>query len=678
VPSGDATNPNPRVPREWEGELAVRPFGSDRVEAAIAGRLEQGLRRSVRPRARLAVRLRRGLTLFGEVDTARDQQTGPAPDGRTRPPVTWTALAGLTVDLGRLAVSGAGVAIPSEVADGSDDVGTGGSFVIKANPARRPPAIPLPYVERVKMRGLESDGSFLQMVLRLRRLADDPSVGAVLLDIEGLSVGLGRIEELRSLVEALRRRKPVFAQVSSPNTREYYLASACDRIAIHPAGQVTVAGLAQTVTFYKGALDRLGVKVELVRIAEYKGAMEPFVMTEQSEPVRQNRNAVLDEQYSRIVEGIARGRAARGLKVESIPALVDRAMFAPAEAHKQGLVDVVADEKDVEPFIAESMGRRMAVQDGSGGRMETRLWSPARVGVVLVDGAIVDAEGGLPLSTGALAFADRIVDAIDALKGDGSVRAVVLRVNSPGGSAFGSDRMARAVARLRRSGKPVIVSMGDVAASGGYYVSAPSDQIFASPSTVTGSIGIFGYKVDLQTLLGRVGLASEVYKRGAHADLYSMYRPWTDNERLIVRDHIRNMYYLFLDTVAAGRRSRGITAERADELGRGRIFTGTQAREVRLVDRIGGVIEAIEEAARLGGVPLGPGGVPELVVLPRPTPSPLDTLMRLGGIESDAPDRAHAPAIERSLGAAIRLLAPFLAGSGTGIEARLPYDIETR
>jgi protease-4 len=660
---------------EFEGELALRPLGSDRLEAAVALRFEQGSRApsGVRPRVRLSTRVAAGLTLFGEVDGARDDRFRLYGEYDDYTRVTWSALFGATLAFGRLGVTGAGVANWGHD-ESQGNLAPGASFVLRTFPGRRAPLLAPRHVERVILTGLENDGHFVETVVRLRRLADDPFVGAVLLEIDGLDLGLARIEELRGLVAGMRQRKPVFAQVTAPSMRDYYLAAACDRIVIHPAGAVTVGGLSQTVTFYKNALDKLGVKVELVRIAEYKGAMEPFILTEQSEPVRKNRNATLDDNYSRIIGAIAEGRGPRGLAVESLPTIIDQAVFSPGDAVKAGLVDAVADEKDAEGFVRASLGHNWAVREGAGGRFQQRVWTPSRIGVVLVDGAIVEGpEGGLPFSTGGFAYADRIIEAIDELRQDSSISAVVLRVNSPGGSALASDRIARAVFRLRAR-KPVIVSMGDLAASGGYYVAAPGHEIFASPGTTTGSIGIFSVKLDLEALLAKVGLSGETYKRGAHADMSSPFRAWTDQERKMVETHIRSMYQLFLDMVAAGRKSRGITSERADELGRGRIWTGAQALEVRLVDKLGGFSDALDEAARRGGVQLGAGGVPEVVILPRPVSSPLEALMRLQGLQAKAP----ASPLDGYLRTAARLLGPLLVGAKDGIEARLPYDISWR
>jgi protease-4 len=428
---------------------------------------------------------------------------------------------------------------------------------------------------------------------------------------------------------------------------------------IDPVVGLYFSGFSQTVTFYKTALDRLGVKVDLVRIAEYKGAMEPFVMNGQSAPVASNRNAILDDNFGRLLAGVAGGRSAQGLDQAKVRGLVDRAVFSAVEAREAGLVDVVADDDELKAALAQTLG---PLRDADLQPRDVGRWLPKRVAVVLVDGNLMDGEGSdFPFPSSEIAWSDRIIAALEEAGDDPSVGAVVLRVNSPGGSVLASDRIARVLLRLRKRGKPVLASMGDVAASGGYYVAAPASEIFASPSTLTGSIGIFGFKVDLNALLGHLGIASETYKRGAHADLFSISHGWNDEERALVSGRMEQIYRRFLDTVAEGRGSRGVTAERADELGRGRIWTGSQAAGVGLVDRMGGISEAIDEAARRGGVPVGPGGLPELVVLPRPVPSVLGALSRIPGGR-----------------VALRLLLPLVAEGGTGILARLPYDIETK
>jgi protease IV len=350
-----------------------------------------------------------------------------------------------------------------------------------------------------------------------------------------------------------------------------------------------------------------------------------------------------------------------------------------------GLVDAIKDENELEGWLRGALGRAsVSLRDPDPAPLHPEAWPTRRVGVVLVDGAIVDGPSeAFPFGFGSLAGSDTLVAALDELRRDRSVRAVVLRVNSPGGSAFASDVIARAVRQVRQAGKPVVVSMGDMAASGGYYIAAPADLILAEPSTLSGSIGIFGYKADVRKLMGMVGLATETFRRGQHADYFSPYRPWTDEEIRIAGDKIRHFYGLFLSTVAEGRRGRGLTLARVDQIGRGHVWTGAQALGLGLVDQMGGLADAIDQAARLGHVPLGRDRQPEIAVLPRSRASLVERLAGVGaadeGTEAQDAEAALVARLLRAGGAAaMRLLAPLLAGGGHGIEARLPYDLEIR
>jgi protease-4 len=328
--------------------------------------------------------------------------------------------------------------------------------------------------------------------------------------------------------------------------------------------------------------------------------------------------------------------------------------------------------------VTDALGRKLPVRDADLTPFARPWWKPGRVAVIMIDGAITDGAGPTsPLPQDGISWSDAVIGALADVRGDSSIKAVVLRVNSPGGSAYASDRMAREVARLRKAGKPVVVSMGDVAASGGYYVAAPGEVVYADPSTVTGSIGIFSYKIDVKELMDKVGLGQETSKRGERADQNSLYRPWTDGEREAARERITGMYGLFLDTVARGRSSRGITRERANELGRGRVYTGAEALGLGLVDRMGGLDVAIDDAAARAGVSLGRGGLPELVVLPR---KPASGLRALIGIEAGAAGSANVAveAVARLARPAVRLLLPLLVEGGSGVQARLPYDIDIR
>jgi protease IV len=686
--------PGARLPREWDAEVALRPTGTSRLELAGGLRLLDGAGDPrLGPHGRLQVGLVPGLSLLADFDVPRTRVVTTTLEGARRTRTDWRAGLGLIVSLDRTSLTAAGVGGYRRY-DGSGDgtSGPGASLVLKQFFNRQPALLSFPYVARVKVNGLEGDRSFLQAVFGLRRLADDPAVGAVVLQIEGLDVGYGRIEELRAEILSVSRRKPVFAWLSQPDTRQYYLASAATKVAFHPAGSLFLGGLSQTVTFFKNALDKLGVAVELVRIAEYKGAMEPFILPQQSPPVRENRDALIEDLHRRLVAGVVAGRAGRGLGPDRVQRLIDKALFTPAEAKDAGLVDEIVDDRNLEKWVQGSLGRRWSLRNADFGRRESGRWRPSRVALILIDGAIADGKPqGIPAVQGTVAWADPIIDALDSVRRDPSVRAVVLRVNSPGGSAFASDRIARQIVRVREAGKPVIVSMGDTAASGGYYVAAPGDTILASPSVVTGSIGIYAYKLDVGDLMGRLSINAETTSRGARADMFSLYRPWNQEEKSALQSRLDYFYKQFLRVVADGRKAQGITLDRAHELGKGRVYTGAQALGHRLVDRLGTVADAVDEAARRGKVPVGAGGLPEMVVLPNAPTDPLETLLalrRLVEVGADAEgtgtgrgDGVAAAVVDlpgfiaRHGRAAARLLLPLYAGKATGIEARLPYEI---
>jgi len=692
----DATEPTPNatvavplpvaLPRLWTGELLLRPLGTSRFEiGAGAAHAEGDLWKGVAVNGRLTLTLVEGLRIYAQGQTLPHESTFAFGDG-----ALYRLGVGMMLDFDHLVAI---VGMRAGWAGGAQGgAGAGGAGVLRIDGERHPNLARPSVIARVSLEGIDSDREFLTLVRRMRAVAADPTIVGVLLKLENVSLGWGRIEELRELVAALRARgKRVFAYAPFPSTREYYLAAACDGIIVHPAGEVSLIGLSQTVTFYKTAMDHLGVNVQLVRIAEYKGAMEPFVMTTQSAPVRQNKNDILDQTFGRLVAAIAsaRSRPGRVLDEAQVRALIDRGLFTPFEAELAGLIDAVKSEDELEAFLRQATGRSdLTVRDADPSPVAPLAWPSRRVAVVLVDGAIVDgASQRLPFDLGTFAGSDSLVAALERCRSDSSIAAVVLRVNSPGGSAFASDVIARAIQQVRKARKPVVVSMGDMAASGGYYVSAPADVILADPSTITGSIGIFGYKVDVQKLFGMLGLSSEVYKRGAHADYLSPDRPWTDQELKMVTEKIRHFYGLFLTTVAEGRRSRGLTLARVDQIGRGRIWTGAEALGLGLVDRLGGLADAIAEAARLGGAPLGRDGLPDLAVLPRAPSGVVQRLLGVGAEGDDAdgvPDDARLPKLERianivkigEMAAAIRLLVPLAAGGPSGIQAGLPYDLE--
>ncbi|HXU06513.1 MAG TPA: signal peptide peptidase SppA [Polyangia bacterium] len=679
----DAWQPN-ALPRLWNSELAIRPLGTDRLELAVgAAHANADDWDRIVLRARLWVKLVDGLRLYSEGERVPSGSAAALEGGAdTRLGV------GMAMDFGQV---GGAVGLHGTF-PGTGDNGGSVAARLHITTERGPELIGPAYVVRVPLEGVEDDRAFVSLVRGVRSLAADKPVAAVLFKVENVKLGTAHIEELRGLMQFLREHgKRVFAYAPSPSTREYYLASAADAIVVHPAGEVGLTGLSQSVTFYKHAMDRVGVRVDLVRIGSFKGAMEPFVMNEQSPDVKANKTRLMDDVYERITTSIAADRSRVGKKMDAaeVRALVDRGLFTPPQAQAAGLVDGVADQGQLEMVIASALGRPdVGITDLDSAPIAPGQWPSRRVAVVLVDGTIVDGPSQeLPFGIGGVAGSDTLLAALAECKNDSTVGAVVLRVNSPGGSAFASDVIAREIVRLREAGKPVIVSMGDLAASGGYYISAPADLVFAEPSTITGSIGIFAIKVNAAQLVNTLGINVQTTNRGAHADFLSPYRPWTEAELKMMLDKMRYLYGQFIEVVAAGRKSRGLTVARVDELGRGQVWTGALAQSVGLVDRLGGLADAIDEAVRLAGIPVGRDRMPEVQVLPR---APLDIVRRL--VAGGADDRAGASSgaggaatsvqpvrlLTPEMRSALRMLAPTLLGGGTGVQARLPYDIDLR
>ncbi|HSS38362.1 MAG TPA: S49 family peptidase, partial [Polyangia bacterium] len=488
-PSSRATE----LPRLWTGEAALRPLGTRRLEVAVgAAHADSDRWAAVVPWLRVLVQVTNGFGLYAQA--SRVPAYGQGPFGGS---AYTNAGVGLTLDLEHLGLmaalhgyfegSSANAPAPAAVPVApAHTVGFAGR--LRVNGARQPAVLNPPYVARVSLEAIHDDRAFFQLVRRLRALAADPGAVAVLFKLEDVDLGYGRVEEVRDLIAALRARgKRTFAYVTFPSTREYYLAAACDTIVIHPAGTLGVNGVAQNVTFYKGALDRLGVHLELVRAGAYKGAMEPFVMTEQSAPVRANKNQLLDDVFGRVTAAIAadRTRAGHPMDAAAVRALIDRGVFDAGAAAMAGLVDAQIAEGDLEPALGRTLGRpHIALRDPDGSPEVPVAWPGRRVAVLFVDGTIVDGPSAqLPFGMGGFAGSDTLVAALERCRREPTIGAVVLRVNSPGGSAFASDVVAREIQHVRAAGKPIVVSMGDLAASGGYYIAAPADVIYAEPST---------------------------------------------------------------------------------------------------------------------------------------------------------------------------------------------------
>jgi protease-4 len=439
-------------------------------------------------------------------------------------------------------------------------------------------------------------GTLLQ---RLGEIRDDPGVSALVVRIGDLPLREGRIEELRAALGSVRARKPVHAYLAGGGTREYWLATAAGAIYAPPASLVTLNGLASTRVFLREGLGKLGVAFEAVTVGRYKSAPEALTRSAPSEAEREVVASLLDERFGRLVRGVAE---ARRLPEPRVRELVDQGVFTAEEARREGLLDATLWPDEVEARLrASGVGGSLARRLDASRRRAAERWGPRpAVAVVRIEGAIAPGRSRLdPLGGGAIAGAESVTGALEAAASDGSVKAIVLRLESPGGDGFASARIWRAVREARRRGKPVVASMGDVAASGAYLVAAGADLVVAEPSTLTGSIGVFALKADLSGLLAKLGVGLASDQRGQKARIDSAVKPWTAEERLLLERQLGSFYEQFVEAVAEGRR---LPRQAVEQAAQGRVWTGAQALERKLVDRLGSLADAVALAEERAGL----------------------------------------------------------------------------
>jgi len=482
-------------------------------------------------------------------------------------------------------------------------------------PERTVPRDPLPFpFSRLSLFRQEASLQDLRAVLEA--IGEDRRVQGVVLRFDGLRAGASTLHSLRRMVFALRATgKRIVAWLPAAGTWDYYLASACDEVIVPPSGRISAMGLRAEPLFLKDALALVGVEADLESIAEYKVAPDTFRRSTMSEPHRQMLGAILDSLFDEIIVAISEGR---GMDPARVRELIDATPLTSAEAVEAGLADAVLYEDELVAYLSPSVERAskpaapdadvptlLTWRDGARWLRKPVKWTTRQmIGVVSLEGLIVPGRSRrapvpVPLPFGeAQAGAETIVQALRRAEEDKRVAAVIFVVDTPGGSALASDLIWREVHRLRKS-KPVVVLMGGQAASGGYYVSAPADRIVARPTTLTGSIGIWGGKLVLGDLYRKLGIGRESVQRGAMAGLYSEMAPFTEEERARVCRDLGDSYARFKARVAEG---RGMAEEQVEEIARGQVWTGVQAREIGLVDELGDFGAALAAAKELAGL----------------------------------------------------------------------------
>ena len=489
----------------------------------------------------------------------------------------------------------------------------------------------------------------------LRRLIDrvavDPRVRGLLLVVKSMRGGFASATSLRGAVAQARAagKRVVVHLPHGGGTKEAYVAAAADRAMLGPQAVLAPVGVLSRTRYVRGALDRAGVVPTVHARGKYKTAAESLERTSMSDPQREQVGAVLDRLHAELVRAIAQGRAVDEVRAKAI---VDGAPYVGEEAVDAGLTDAVAYEDEIPERLAKGGSKPsvryaapyLAARDALRSRA---LRSAGAVAVVRVHGPITSA---VPFALGPIAVDDRVISAVRIARSNPFVRGVILHVDSPGGSALASDRIHHELVQLAAQ-KPLVACMGDVAASGGYYVAAPAHEIVAQPTTVTGSIGVVSARFVLEPLLARLGVATEVIARGEHARLLDPLLPLDDADARAIDREIERMYRAFVAVVAAGRKR---TAEEIDEVAQGRVWIGADAHAHGLVDRMGGFEDALEALrSRIGR---GAGKLRLVVLRPPAKPFPvLDPPRRKA--ETLAAVAAVAEPLLRVAGLDIRLLA---------------------
>jgi protease-4 len=502
-----------------------------------------------------------------------------------------------------------------------------------------------------KIFGMESPQSFSSLMTQMRKAKVDSRIGAVLLNVNFPGIGWGKADELRGAIADLRASgKPVYAFMEIGMNKEYYIASAAEKVFLPPAGDIYINGFAAEVTFYRGSLDKLGIEPEVIAIGKYKNAPDQFTRKEMSEAHAEVMNAIIDEYYNRFINGIAESRKK---SPEDVKAMIDNAPYHAAEAKQLGLIDEAAYRDQVYDELKKRLGYKDddKIRTVSGNSYKEissdslGLNNGERVAVVYASGAINIGRSSRSAFGGESLGSDTLVKAINEAAEDTTIKAIVLRVDSPGGSALASDLMWHAIENAKAK-KPVVVSMADVAASGGYYIACNANKIVAEPSTLTGSIGVFMGKPSLKGFNDWLGISTQYVQRGKNSGIFRTGDKWTESEKEKMEEQTNKIYWDdFVPKVAKG---RGKTNEEVNTIAQGRVWTGAQAKERGLVDEIGGLEKSIEIAKQLARLPADKDV--RRVVFPEPRPF----LQELFGNSEDSTfaqskDRQAQEALAKSL-----------------------------
>ncbi len=499
----------------------------------------------------------------------------------------------------------------------------------------------------------------------LNKAKVDDRIKCIYLKTSTVGGGMASVEEIRNMLIAFKDScdKPIYAYGEMMDQKAYYLATVADKIVVHPMGMLDFRGLGGEMMFYKNALEKIGVEAQIVRHGKFKAAVERFMLDKMSDENREQTMVYMNSLWNQMLKGISEER---DISIDELNRLADEVQTFKKGDNlvAAGLVDAAKYKDEVLDDLREITGISgkkgipvIGVSDYAKAPVKgkTPKYSRNKIAVIYASGDIGISMGGETI------IGEKIGREIRKVRQDSSYKAIVLRVNSPGGSVFDSEVIWREV-KLASEEKTLVVSFGDVAASGGYYIACAADQIMAQPNTITGSIGIFGVIPNFGELMNdKLGITTDVVKTNKNSDLLTLTRPMTEYERMLMQANIEEGYDIFISHVAEG---RNMTKEQIDEIGQGRVWSGENAKEIGLVDEFGGLEDAIKMAAEIAGVE-------EYRTVDLPAlPDPFQELFKTGT------DNVRTWFLKNELGDKYRFYEYFRKASQmNGVYARMPYDI---
>jgi protease-4 len=528
---------------------------------------------------------------------------------------------------------------------------------------------------------------------RITKARKDKNIKALYLQIDGLGGSWGKVNELRSAISEFRKSgKKAYAYLEEASTMDYLVAAACDEVTMPESGFLQLTGVRVELSFYKDLFEKVGLKADMMQMGDFKGAGETFTRSKISPENRQQWESVVDDFYNLLADSIAASRKERGFTPEKVKQTLDQGPFTAKRAVELGLIDRLTYPDAYQKRLTTENGERLTLKKDYAKEKkealdlsnpfnllkllnppkEAKLNDKPKIAVIYASGEIVTGKGGVSLLGGSTVGSTTMIEAIRKAEEEPTVKAIVLRVDSPGGSALASDLIWNEIVHCK---KPVVASMSDVAASGGYYISMGCRKVYAEPGTITGSIGVVGGKIVLGGTYEKVGIHTEVISRGTNAGVLSTTTPFTDSERKAMRAFMEDVYGQFLDKAVEGRNKAGQKFTRAslEKLAGGRIWTGRQAKEKGLIDELGTLEDALGAAKELAGI----SKTEELEILPLPkSRSILDSLMDSTDTKLSIPKalQPSLPEISRHL----HTVDVLLRLRGEPVWAIVPYRMEVR